>query len=161
MRQAAYRWHDFYLGLIMEQRKSTKDIKGKAQEGQTPLRLNTDAPPMIVGPNVDDAITNLVSIGGDDPYTYVDESIPNTEISPNTFYSPTYLSNVDAINAQEKDLDYWIRVGINYAIQNQEYAYGENLLLPFKKWKWQELLFGLYVKSNQLSKSRALLNVLP
>jgi len=27
----------------MEQRKSTKDIKGKTQEGQTPLRLNTDA----------------------------------------------------------------------------------------------------------------------
>ena len=27
----------------MEQRKSTKDEKGKTQEGQTPLRLNTDA----------------------------------------------------------------------------------------------------------------------
>jgi hypothetical protein len=42
MRQAAYRRHDFYLGLIMEQGKSTKAGKGKAQEGKTPLRLNTD-----------------------------------------------------------------------------------------------------------------------
>lgn len=43
MRQTVYRWHEFYLGLIMEQGKSTKDDKGKAQEGETPLRLNTDA----------------------------------------------------------------------------------------------------------------------
>ena len=43
MRQAAYRWHDFYLGLVMEQRKSTKDDKGTPQGGQTPLRENTDA----------------------------------------------------------------------------------------------------------------------
>ena len=42
MRQSAYRWHDFYLGLVMEQGKSTKDDKGKTQEGETPLRLNTD-----------------------------------------------------------------------------------------------------------------------
>ena len=27
----------------MEQGKSTKDVKGKTQEGETPLRLNTDA----------------------------------------------------------------------------------------------------------------------
>jgi len=27
----------------MEQRKSTKDVKGKTQEGQTPLRSKTDA----------------------------------------------------------------------------------------------------------------------
>lgn len=27
----------------MEQRKSTKDVKGKTQKGKTPLRLNTDA----------------------------------------------------------------------------------------------------------------------
>jgi len=43
MRQSAYRWHDFYLGLVMEQGKSTKDVKGKTREGETPLRLNTDA----------------------------------------------------------------------------------------------------------------------
>jgi len=27
----------------MEQRKSTKDMKGKVQAGKTPVRLNTDA----------------------------------------------------------------------------------------------------------------------
>ncbi len=43
MRQTVYRWHEFYSGLVMEQGKSTKDDKGKTQEGQTPLRLNTDA----------------------------------------------------------------------------------------------------------------------
>lgn len=43
MRQTVYRRHDFYLGLIMEQGKSTKDGKGKVQEGQAPSRLNTDA----------------------------------------------------------------------------------------------------------------------
>lgn len=42
MRQASWRRHDFYLGLFMEQGKSYKDAKGKAQAGQTPVRLKTD-----------------------------------------------------------------------------------------------------------------------
>ena len=42
MRQTVYRRHDFYLGLIMEQGKSTKDVKGKVQEGKAPLRPNTE-----------------------------------------------------------------------------------------------------------------------
>ena len=43
MRRTVYRWHDFYLGLIMEQGKSTIDDKGKTQERKTLLRSNTDA----------------------------------------------------------------------------------------------------------------------
>src|SRR3989304_10221178 len=43
MRQASWRRHEFYLGLFMEQGKSYKDGKGKAQAGQTPARLKTEA----------------------------------------------------------------------------------------------------------------------
>ena len=41
MRQTVYRRHEFYLGLIMEQEKSNKDVKGTGQEGKTPLSHNT------------------------------------------------------------------------------------------------------------------------
>jgi hypothetical protein len=42
MRQTVYSWHDFYLGLIMEQGRSNKNEKGKKQVGKTPMRSNTD-----------------------------------------------------------------------------------------------------------------------
>ena len=42
----------------MEQRKSTKDGKGKTQEGQTPLRLNTDA--LVDGGSNRSSVENLV-----------------------------------------------------------------------------------------------------
>ena len=40
--QASLRRHEFYSGLFMEQRKSYKNAKGKAQAGETPVRPNTD-----------------------------------------------------------------------------------------------------------------------
>jgi hypothetical protein len=42
MRQTSLRRHDFNSGLFMEQEKSFINVKGKAQVGQTPMRLNTD-----------------------------------------------------------------------------------------------------------------------
>ena len=36
------RRHEFYSGLVMEQGKSYKNGKGKAQAGQTSARLKTD-----------------------------------------------------------------------------------------------------------------------
>ena len=38
MGQASYRRHDFYLGLFMEQGKSTKDVKRKTQVDRTSMR---------------------------------------------------------------------------------------------------------------------------
>ena len=40
--QTSYKRHDFYSGLFMEQRKSCKNEKGKAQAGETLVRLNTE-----------------------------------------------------------------------------------------------------------------------
>jgi group II intron reverse transcriptase/maturase len=40
--QASYRRHEVYSGLVMEQRKSYKNAKGKAQAGETLVRPNTD-----------------------------------------------------------------------------------------------------------------------
>ena len=42
IRLALLRGHEFYLGLFMEQGKSYKNAKGKAQAGQTSARLNTE-----------------------------------------------------------------------------------------------------------------------
>jgi RNA-directed DNA polymerase len=42
MQQASRRRHEFYLGLIMEQRKSHKNDKGKAQVRERLMRPNTD-----------------------------------------------------------------------------------------------------------------------
>jgi putative IMPACT (imprinted ancient) family translation regulator len=42
MWQASLRRHEFYSGLVMEQGKSYKNGKGKAQAGQTSARLKTD-----------------------------------------------------------------------------------------------------------------------
>jgi len=141
------------------------NFTGTTSGGHTPIRL---LPPLggvytggIVGPNVTTALNNLLTVGGDDPYTYTDESLPNTEILPNATYAPSYLANIETIYNYESELDYWIRAGIQYAMTNDDYSYGESLLLPFKKWRWQEMLFGLYVKSNQYTKARVLLNVLP
>jgi hypothetical protein len=39
---ALLRRHEFYTGLLMEQGKSYTDAKGKAQAGQTLVRLNTE-----------------------------------------------------------------------------------------------------------------------
>lgn len=133
--------------------------------GHTPIRL---LPPLggvytggIVDPNVTTALNNLLTVGGDDPYTYADESLPSTEILPNATYAPSYLANIETIYDYESELDYWIRAGIQYAMTNDDYSYGESLLLPLKKWRWQEMLFGLYMKSSQYTKAIALLNALP
>jgi len=42
MWQASCRRHEFYAGFFMEQGKSCKNAKGKAQAEQTFARLNTD-----------------------------------------------------------------------------------------------------------------------
>jgi len=117
--------------------------------------------PGIIGSNTDDALNHVLSVGGDNPYTYIDESLTNTATLPNQAYPISYLDNIQAIYDSEVNLDYWIRVGIYYAVQNEDYAYGEKLLLPYKKWRWQEMLVGLYMKSKQYTKARALLTSLP
>jgi hypothetical protein len=117
--------------------------------------------PGIIGTNINNALNNLVAVGGDNPYTYVDESSTNTEVLPNQIYPIAYFDNIQVIYNSESELDYWIRAGIYYSIQNNDYAYGENILTPMKKWRWQEMLFGLYLKSKQYTKARLLLNNLP
>jgi hypothetical protein len=42
MGQTSYRRNDFYLGLFMEQGKSTNNEKGKQQAGQTSASTNTE-----------------------------------------------------------------------------------------------------------------------
>ena len=117
--------------------------------------------PGIIGTKIIIALNNVISVGGDNPYTYINESLINSAILSNQAYPIAYLDNIQAIYDFEKKLDYWIRAGIDYAIQNEDYTYGENLLLPYKKWRWQEMLVGLYMKSKQYIKARALLTSLP
>ena len=117
--------------------------------------------PGIIGTNINNVLNNLVEAGGDNPYTYADESSTNTEVLPNQIYPIAYFDNIKVIYSSESELDYWIRAGIYYSIQNNDYTYGENILTPMKKWRWQEMLFGLYLKSKQYTKARLLLNNLP
>jgi len=117
--------------------------------------------PGIIGTNINNSQNNLVAVGGDNPYTYADESSTNTEVLPNQMYPIAYFENIQVIYNSENELDYWIRAGIYYSIKNNDYVYGENILTPMKKWRWQEMLFGLYLKSKQYNKARILLNNLP
>jgi|GEM_PF-4959543 len=102
---------------------------------------------------VNDQINYVILIGGDDPTTYNDETDgtngPPTNTDPSVIYDETV------------ELENWIGMGIDYALSHEDYAYGENMLLPLKKWKWQKVLCGYYIRTQQYQKALTFIGTLP
>ena len=76
---------------------------------------------------IDSIIQQMISYGGDNPYTDIDESQGG--------YS----------DISEEVLDDWINYGLYVALTTDNYDFAEEILLPLKPWKWQTKLFGVYL----------------
>jgi len=93
---------------------------------------------------LDDLINQILNTGGDNPYTYIDEetsSFTNFEL--------------------QQQIDQWINNYIYYLVSNDQTDLATSFLVPFKKWKWQVLLFGLYVENKEYATAQTLLSTLP
>ena len=121
-------------------------------EGLPPFVLD---PPMLVPDSliggcpscIKDSINTWVNVvinnGGDNPYTPIEES-------------PAHIS-IDGL----AELEDWINYGLYIALENQDYSFAEQILLPFGKWKWKVRLYGIYLVSGQYTKARNIINSLP
>jgi hypothetical protein len=113
-------------------------------------------PPLTYTPNDDDdcfpciknevttLINQIINNSGDNPYTY----LPEPDQNP--------LAN----SIPNEQLDDAIHRGIYLAMNTQNVIFGEEILIPIKKWYYQIRLFGLYVYLEEYSKAEAFLNAL-
>jgi|GEM_PF-2367192 len=91
--------------------------------------------------SVDHWVNQVIATGGDDPYT--------GPVDPST---PTGTNPLVTTQYAELVLDQWI----NYALY-----FGEQILTPLKKWKWQVKLYGLVLLEKDYTKAANILTTLP
>lgn len=97
-------------------------------------------------------VNQVIATGGDDPYTSsVDPSIPT---------APIGIGTNQVITAQyaELMLDQWINYALFVAIDSENYAFGEQILTPLKKWKWQVKRYGLALLEKDHTKATNILS---
>jgi len=87
-------------------------------------------------------INIVVNEGGDDPRTEGEETPPNQD--------PNLLQH-------EMVMEEWINFGIFLSIESDNYTFGEEILEPLKKWRWQKRLFGLQVMFGNLDEANTTL----
>ncbi len=99
--------------------------------------------PSCIRDSINAWVNIVINNGGDNPYTPIEETAPNISINGNA------------------ELEDWINYGLYIALEDQDYSFAEQILLPFGKWKWKVRLYGIYLVSGQYTKARNLINSLP
>ena len=99
--------------------------------------------PSCIRDSINAWVNVVINNGGDNPYTPIEETASNISINGLA------------------EMEDWINYGLYIALENQDYAFAEQILLPFGKWKWKVRLYGIYLTSGQYTKARNLVNSLP
>jgi len=92
---------------------------------------------------VNNAANQIITNGGDNPYTYIEENSAN--------------ANVDGV----AEFYAWMNFGLTVALENEDYAFAESLLQPFQAYEWQSKLFGIYILQRDYNSAQVLNDNLP
>lgn len=88
-------------------------------------------------------VGEVINIGGDDPGSLVDEEDPTGDPIRQLY---------------EETMTEWINYGIFIAIATNNTQFGEDILAPLHKWRWQKRLFGFKILMNDIDGAQRVLD---
>lgn len=89
---------------------------------------------------------SLIGLGGDDPYTYADESIGQG-------------TSMRQLMAEK--LEQWIRYAVLRGIDDNNFGFAEQVLSPLNKWRWKAQYFGVKMLQAKYAEAQSILIAMP